>query len=61
MTFHDKAALTDSLQEHNPPIHDSEFDRLLAILDASLDEVRRQEAIPIPRMRKRGIVRWWSK
>lgn len=57
MTFHDKAAATDSLQTIYQPVHGTEFDRLLSIVDASLDEVRKQEAIPIPA--KRGIVRWW--
>ena len=58
MTFHDKAALTESLNEHNPPIYDREFDRLLRRLDESLEEVKRREAIPIIPA-KRGIVRWW--
>jgi hypothetical protein len=57
MTFHDKAAATDSLQTIYQPIFGTEFDRLLKALDASMDEVKKQEAIPIPA--KRGIVRWF--
>lgn len=58
MTFHDKAAATDSLQTIYQPIFGTEFDRLLNALDVSLEEVKRQEAIPIIPA-KRGIVRWW--
>lgn len=59
--FHDKATARDNLQTIYPPIRDTDFDRLLKVLDESIEAMKAHEAVPVapPKPVNRGIVRWF--